>query len=58
MQKSYHLYFLKEKNDSFKKIVYLREEKVDLYETKSFFFVAFVFYMLPNMFMVGKIFCV
>lgn len=25
MQKSYHLYFLKEKNDSFKKIVYLRE---------------------------------
>lgn len=26
MQKSYHLYFLKEKNDSFKKIVYLRGE--------------------------------
>ena len=25
MQKSYHLYFLKEKYDSFKKIVYLRE---------------------------------
>ena len=25
MQKSYQLYFLKEKNDSFKKIVYLRE---------------------------------